>query len=1352
MSRLTRTRSTFLMSQQEGETPNPQQSTSQSSESNSIPNRPIRMIKTRSMSSAANPKPTTIAFGGHVPPKQTTAQPKPATKRNPKLTKVNPPTDDQNQKQQQSTSDRRPTTRQRANPKPKPSAKTSNKSPVVLIEPITESNQSKKAVIQPTNLPSQHTSTSPQAPPPQPIVIVPSLSPQTASTSPQTAPTPTVIIPSLPSISKLKAPQKIPVSAPKSLLCDPPKASCSSTSTTLPPADSLDRSSHSHLPRLIPPAKVNEERPRKRLFEDVDNSSNDIFSFLDHKPQPKKPVKPATRQVFKTAQSAFLKNAQSTSQAQAAKNKHRVLASTKLLTGAQPQAKKLKKTHLESSSTSLESQISGTLAQIEKLTAAPGNSQPQPSSTSHHKSQLVTNSSTLPTTESNEEKDPSPRATPDLISPPLDQPVPNSKDEREPASQDSHSSLPVEVGLGEQPPSNPAATHVLSPVKRAFEATSIQPLPPTLSPTTHHTTPLDPSTTPTQEISADAIDFLSPNKHDKQSSQPETNLHERDNQAPRTNGTSDLEQDLPHTSPPPAAIVSDHQDSNDKNEDRGSQSFSNENTAVRTTDSTNDASVQVQNIPAHPTPPNHSLSLQSGTSELPGSSVIPPDPSIQASTTSDTESISPQSSSDPVEPPVHSDEVLPTSVARDITPPPIRAATPEPNIEVESTTPKPSPKFIPTRTSPIKYPTLPTSIPIMNPQPSAQSEVPLPGSTTHQPLTSRLLIEQAAKRPSMLPRKALKPSMGTSQPLTFNVIPSLDAIIENSPEKKPVRDALSAASLNRPRGFGAPSRMFLGGGMKSKADGIFSRPPAGPNVRSNGASGGSSSGAQLHQELFSTVGQQGQVEGTKESEHSNQSVKENAPEEDDASVDTSTTSIATHHSSTTDSSMTSSSEPNQPQFSGNISLDTQDRLMKLQNMLTKMGRSETAPGASSASSDRATHRARYREYEVPLKDEPEETRADRSNNTAINSRSRRRSSSVPLNYAEDNLSRSVSRAHNPSVRAQPKAGPPAQRRASNILPSVRPDISSPGQGSSDSSSGPSASKDRLSASVSAGINPGNSNATKNDRAKKNLAPTPLKDVVAFVDVRTREGDDAGKVFVEMLKGLGAKVLGRLTFPLTHIIFKAGKPTTLDKYMHHPRPKPALVGIGWVVRCREIVGKAEERPYAIDISSAQALASFNPDTSHHNAFPSGGPMNLAGHNAPTGNANHRRKSMEPKALSLLNSGLQLNQTSSSSSSSSTTNPTSNPDSSATRNSLSQSCISKPMTSTGSIHSSNAGPPEDPHHVLAQSIEKARRKSLQFLPKVGSPLANKVFLPDAHRSQDPDGDPSHPAAGPSSPTPS
>lgn len=43
---------------------------------------------------------------------------------------------------------------------------------------------------------------------------------------------------------------------------------------------------------------------------------------------------------------------------------------------------------------------------------------------------------------------------------------------------------------------------------------------------------------------------------------------------------------------------------------------------------------------------------------------------------------------------------------------------------------------------------------------------------------------------------------------------------------------------------------------------------------------------------------------------------------------------------------------------------------------------------------------------------------------------------------------------------------------------------------------------------------------------------------------------------------------RPTCPLTHIVFKGGKPGTIDRWCAHAEPKPVLVGIGWVVRCRE----------------------------------------------------------------------------------------------------------------------------------------------------------------------------------------
>lgn len=120
----------------------------------------------------------------------------------------------------------------------------------------------------------------------------------------------------------------------------------------------------------------------------------------------------------------------------------------------------------------------------------------------------------------------------------------------------------------------------------------------------------------------------------------------------------------------------------------------------------------------------------------------------------------------------------------------------------------------------------------------------------------------------------------------------------------------------------------------------------------------------------------------------------------------------------------------------------------------------------------------------------------------------------------------------------------------------------------------------------------------------------LRGVVAFVDVRTAEGEDSGMVFVDMLRAMGARVItSRPTFTLTHIIFKAGRPGTLQRYRAHPNPKPHLVGIAWVVRCHELQRHADESPFAIDLDN------------HAGASVIGG-------------TTRRRKSMEPRALAPL----------------------------------------------------------------------------------------------------------------------
>ncbi|KAF8342841.1 uncharacterized protein EI90DRAFT_2902879 [Cantharellus anzutake] len=91
----------------------------------------------------------------------------------------------------------------------------------------------------------------------------------------------------------------------------------------------------------------------------------------------------------------------------------------------------------------------------------------------------------------------------------------------------------------------------------------------------------------------------------------------------------------------------------------------------------------------------------------------------------------------------------------------------------------------------------------------------------------------------------------------------------------------------------------------------------------------------------------------------------------------------------------------------------------------------------------------------------------------------------------------------------------------------------------------------------------------------------LKDCVIYVDVRTDDGSDAGQLFINMLKGLGARILTRLTPSITHVVFKSGSPTTLGKHKLYDEPKPFLVGIGWVVECVERRERADESRFLVD---------------------------------------------------------------------------------------------------------------------------------------------------------------------------
>ncbi|OWZ72284.1 hypothetical protein AYX14_02253 [Cryptococcus neoformans] len=108
-------------------------------------------------------------------------------------------------------------------------------------------------------------------------------------------------------------------------------------------------------------------------------------------------------------------------------------------------------------------------------------------------------------------------------------------------------------------------------------------------------------------------------------------------------------------------------------------------------------------------------------------------------------------------------------------------------------------------------------------------------------------------------------------------------------------------------------------------------------------------------------------------------------------------------------------------------------------------------------------------------------------------------------------------------------------------------------------------------------------------------------VVAFVDVRTSEGSDSSQFFSDILKSGGAKVLTRPTLSCTHVVYKSGRPATLNWYRRQDKP-PKLVSIKWVTDSKKASKKMEEDKYLVDPNEEPIFEK-------------------------------RRKSMEPKALSV-----------------------------------------------------------------------------------------------------------------------
>ncbi|KAH8646547.1 hypothetical protein BGZ60DRAFT_438153 [Tricladium varicosporioides] len=100
----------------------------------------------------------------------------------------------------------------------------------------------------------------------------------------------------------------------------------------------------------------------------------------------------------------------------------------------------------------------------------------------------------------------------------------------------------------------------------------------------------------------------------------------------------------------------------------------------------------------------------------------------------------------------------------------------------------------------------------------------------------------------------------------------------------------------------------------------------------------------------------------------------------------------------------------------------------------------------------------------------------------------------------------------------------------------------------------------------------------------------LKGAVVYVDVHTTEGADASVLFTELLGQMGARCVKSWTWNgnsddkigITHVVFKDGSKRVLEK-VRESGGVVSCVGVGWVLDCERENKWVEEGSYAVDTS-------------------------------------------------------------------------------------------------------------------------------------------------------------------------
>ncbi|KAK0731339.1 hypothetical protein B0H67DRAFT_69498 [Lasiosphaeris hirsuta] len=172
--------------------------------------------------------------------------------------------------------------------------------------------------------------------------------------------------------------------------------------------------------------------------------------------------------------------------------------------------------------------------------------------------------------------------------------------------------------------------------------------------------------------------------------------------------------------------------------------------------------------------------------------------------------------------------------------------------------------------------------------------------------------------------------------------------------------------------------------------------------------------------------------------------------------------------------------------------------------------------------------------------------------------------------------------------------------------------------------------------------------------RRDIDPALLRGAVVFVDVHTSEGADASSIFVELLGQMGARCVKSWSWNptsppgkdaaaskvgITHVVYKDGGKRTLEK-VRESNNVVQCVGVSWVLDCERENQWLDEAPYYIDTSlvprggarrrksmEPRAIANLNGmliPTPTRNANSNGGPSR-GSQTAPSTPANGRRAS-------------------------------------------------------------------------------------------------------------------------------